>query len=614
MVLAGSVFFGLVPSARPAAKEAEVGPFFAKPEYRAPAIAPDGKHIISLVQIAQRSRLFSLQLDPRQIQELSTTEQGDVGRAWWLGSNRVLFWAHNEAGWSFYVRDLNETKARHLKSLDGWPTDWITTLANDPVHVMAFKEGVISRFDVERDSAKVLGRVDYGWPVLSLNGELRAMVDFDWLNKEWKIKWRADASGKWTELRDDITKPGFKPFGIARDDRHIIGIAYDQGDTSALMSLDPATGQRTLIAQRPDCDVSKVIWDSAERCVIGGEFYNYERHDRVFIDPADAKLQAAIDQAIPGVTNELMSASSDGLLQIFASYGPSCPPVYCLLDRKQGRISQLGSSYPSLLPKQLGRTEHFQFKCDDGLPGYGYVVLPPAGVGRKPAPLLVRTPDSADADAEPPVLFYPEDQYLASRGYAVVHFTVRGNYGFGRRFRHAGNFQFADQVPKDFEAGLRHLSGTGWIDPKRIAVLGVQRSGLLALRLAAGSESYRSVIAVNSPGSLPSENLRWMYAEPIDLSRLIDQVGGSQKAEQLLRPLWPESTVPKISVPVLLIHSPMDDLHYYMWQTRGLLYVLQDNHKDVEWYQIDVNRDVVKNTYAQQLWTKVADFLDKTLK
>lgn len=614
LIFAWTVFSGLVPSAKSATSE-EVGPFFAKPEYSAPVLAPDGKHTAFLAWIANRTRLFSFQLDTKRIKDLSTTEQGDVGAVWWLGSNRLLYWAHNEGGWTYFVRELDGTKPRHLKSLDGWPTNWITVLTNDPVHVMAFHENEVCRVDVEKDKAQILGRTEQGWPVLSADGELRAIVDADSVKKEWTVKWRADANGKWSVLHGDVTKPVFYPVGMARDDRHIIVIAYDQGDTTALMSLDPVSGQRTLLAQRPDRDVSEAIGDSTGRFIIGAEFYSFTGHDRTFLDPADAKRQASIDQAIPGVTNELLSASSDGMLQIVKSSGPSCPPVYSLIDRRQGRISQLGSAYPSLLPKQLGRTESFQFKCSDGLAGYGYVVLPPAGAGRRPAPLLVRMPVNAGDNAQPPVEYVTSDQYLASRGYAVAHLTVRGSDGFGKRFRTAGNFQFADQIPRDIEAGLRRLADSGWIDPKRIAVLGNWRSGLLALRLAAGSNSYRSVITINTPGNLTTQDLRWMYADPIYLTDLVTQVGGNEKARQLIRPFYPESFIAKLNVPALLIYSRYYDGDHL--NIRELEYCFRANHKAYDTCEIkpeNPEKPKKPNFYEEQVWIKVADYLDKTLK
>ncbi|MBS0631730.1 MAG: prolyl oligopeptidase family serine peptidase [Verrucomicrobia bacterium] len=622
-----SVFGAGATVGRPATPAVALNPFFAPPEFNNPIIAPDGKHIAFFTESGNRTYLLSYELATKKVQLLSTAEQGNVKEVWWLGSDRVLFYTFSKTEPAYFLQDLRGSTPRRIKSLTGMRPLWLKSMADDPSHVIAYMirwdggsdfdlEILTGRADLDKDNIQTYGTAQHGIPVLSATGELRATNDIH--EHKWTVAWRADGSSPWSKLQGDGDKPRFEPRGLARDGRHIIVLARDQGDTTAAMSLDPVTGERTLLAQRPDRDVQDFIWDPTNNFIIGVEFYRYGQRDTAFFEPADAKRQASIDQALPGARNWLLSSSSDGQLQIILSVGPSCAPVFSLLDRKQGRISELNAQYPSLKPGKLGRTENFQFKCSDGLTAYGYVVLPPASTTRGPAPLLVMTPDQAGEAPTTPTRYSAIDQYLASRGYAVAHFAVHGNTGFGERFLKAGAFQFADQVPRDFEAGLRCLTESGLIDAKRVAVLGTARSGLLALRMAANSNSYRSVITINTPGTLKIGALLWLYTDDIDLTKLVTQVGGDKKAYELLRVFYPESYVSRLSASTLVVYdrysySTYDSTHA---TRRALEYCLKDNHKPYESYEIDpdATEKESRNAYTQQLWTKVADYLDKTLK
>lgn len=658
VVFAWTVFSGLVPSARSATYE-KVGPYFA-PEFAQPTLSPDGKHIAFLSLIGDRSRLLIHELASGKITGLGLAR---VARFWWLGNNRVLFLAFdkdNDQG--YYVQDLNGSPPRQLNQLYGAPLRGIMTFPNDPARVMATMpkfNGVhnednlgwsVIQIDVERNSMRQIAELGHSAPVFSASGELRASWEMS--AGKWTVRWRPDANAKWTERTGEGSEPPFAPVGMASDDKHLIVLAHDQGDTAAIMSLDPATGERTLLVQRPDRDVDIFIWDSTGRFIIGAEFYHYGVPDIALFAPDDTQLQAGIDRALPGAANYVVSSSADHQLQIVLSISSSNSGTYSLIDRRQGRLSEIGSIYPSLKPAQLGRTENFQFKCHDGLTAFGYIVRPPTAPGHGAAPLVVVSPGVVGEDAQIPSDYSNSDQYLVSRGYAVVHFALRGTSGFGQRFLKAGNFQFADQVPQDIEAGLRFLANSGWIDSKRVAILGSEHGGLLALRLAANSTSYRSVVAINAPGSVGIEELRKLYAvnapatldieylraryifnfswkasmdrddtqsqytDAIQLPELIARAGGRESADKLARLFYPESFIPQLSTPALLIYTDFTSGGTYLRHPAALKSCFRSNHKTYEWYEIDyeTNRSLPSGLSEQRLWTKVADYLDKTLK
>lgn len=612
-------------ASEPQPATAPVGLFFAKPEYGAPVIAPDGKHVAFFARSEGRTGLFILDLSSNQTQRLFDAGDGKVENIWWLGNHRVLFSIFGQARWSSFVQEIDAAQPRKVTALNG-PDTQMTILPNDPVHVITtlFERGggrrgmgqYVVRVDVDHDTVERLDPAGYDRPLLSAAGEVRADHGIELFDPEWNMKWRAKATDPWHELRGQGMKLPFMPVGMARDDHRIIGLARDQGDTIAVMALDPAAGARTLLAQRPDRDVSRLIWDESHRFVIGAQFYHYGPRDTAFFEPEDTAQQARIDQALPGTVNWLRSASADGQLQIVESVSPSCPPTFTLLDRQHDRITQLGRAAPALTPDRLGRTEGFQFKCADGSIAHGYVVLPPTRSSRGPAPLLVMSPTRLGDVVPSPDAYLAADQYLASRGYAVVHFALRGSPGFGRRFLQAGDFRHADLMPQDLEAGLRFLAESGWIDAKRVSLFSGARGGLLAFYLAGKSKAYRSVITVNTPRGVSAGDLRWMYADDPESAALMAQPAARKQADKLARMFDPDLTIPKLSVPVLMIYSKSFNLGTSIDDAGALRECFRGHYKTPEWYGVDFKRDQFASydVDEQQLWTQVADFLDRTLK
>lgn len=598
--------------------------FFAAREFTGPVLSPDGTQVAFLAASDGHTRLFRLELTSGRVQGVFSAGEGEVEQVRWLSPSRLLISALGEHGRTYFVQDLDGSGARELRTLSELPLGWVKITSGAPAQLFVLKpeernglkglERYIAHIDPERDTAARVATAGHGTPVLSSQGELRAICDI--FEHKWTVRWRGQSGGPWRELRGTGNRPNFVPVGMARDDRRLIVLAHDQGDTTAAMSLDPATDERTLLAQRADRDVAGFVWDPSGSFVIGAEFYSFGPRDVAVFDPIAAPIQSAVDKALPGASNWIRSSSADGQLHIVESVGPACPPVFRLLDRRQARISTLGGECPSLTPDRLGPVQTFQFKCADGLSTPGYLVLPPAGAVRKPAPLLILLPSRAGETATPVGAYYAADQFLASRGYAVARFALRGSTGLGVRHRQAGDFQFAGRVPEDIETGIRFLSESGWIDPSRVALFGAGRGGLLALRLAGLSNAYRTVITVNTPGDVNVGELRWMATDDVDTSDLIKQIGSRDQAYKMVRLFYPETTVPKIIAPALLIYSASFGVEIGASDAGKLRDAFRKYKKVHEWHQVDLKTDerTPHNVHEMQLWLKIADHLDQTLR
>ncbi len=585
--------------------------YFKPPEFTAPAISPDGKNVVFIAQLNGHACLFRLELQTGQISGLFSAGDGDVETFWWTGSDRVLLAGRGISGREYFVQDLAKSKPRSIDTLRNWGTDWIKILPNDPNHIVSYNK----RFDVTTGKYTLIENASADiTPVFSAEGETRAKL-WDETGK-WYIAWRARGSDPWQRIScTDQDQPTFIPIAMAPDDHGILVVANDQGDTQALMRLDPVTGQRTLLGQRPQHDVLGLVTIGPERRPIGVEFCNVGAQDVMYFDEADQRFSAALDLSLPGMLHRVTSSSANGNLRVIQAWFPGYPTRYYLFDGTQHRLSMLGDSRPDIPPGALGQVEVFRFKSRDGLDEFGHVLFPSSRLHAGPVPLIVLAVNGAGAAAYSPSAFNADDQYFASRGYAVAHIDVRGTGGFGHAYAKAGDFELGGKVVHDLEDGVQHLVQTGRIDPRRVAILGYNSGGIAALYTAAVSKVFHAAVVYDPEGDLTTNGIKWLSSSHADVPAIVQQAGGTKAAYASIHQFEPESFLDQISAPTLIVCSTWYG-HSNNSQASQIRGGFKRRHKTFEWFEIDFHgyEHTKSHVYAAQFCTKAADYLDQVLK
>jgi pimeloyl-ACP methyl ester carboxylesterase len=584
--------------------------FFKPAEFTAAAVSPDGRYVGFIALTNGHTSLFKLEVKTGQLSGIFSAGEGDVDFFWWVGNERVLVSALGTEGRMYFSQDLNSTPPRPIPSLQGWHAQSIRVLRDDHDHVVAFYfwgEEYLAQIDLLTGrSSKVESFISItDHTVISANGELRAKL-WSFAGK-WHVAWRARAGAPWQTIENSAyAMPVFTPFGIASDDRHILVLAHDQGDTEAVMSLDPDTGQRTLLAQRPDRDPTQLIYQPPAAGPVGAGFNNFGPEEIMFFDPAAEHLAAMVRASLPaGLISRVTSSSDDGKVRVVEAWAPGGPSRFYLLDLARHHLSMLGDERPALAAAQLGVMHYFKYRTRDGVEESGYLLLPG---GRPPRnlPLIVLP---MLAVGEPVVLssFYnAQNQFFASRGYAVAHFAVRGTRGFGTRFLQDGDFQLTGKIPQDYEDGVASLVAEGLVDPHRVALLGHDYGGLFALRTAAFSKSFHAVVAVNARWGETATSISWMSSSLAEIDVIVKQAGGTKAAYEIARQFTPETFVSQLSTPALLVYPHID-----------LRSAFKQHHRIHEVYDPEAKELPDHETYEAgqvRLLGRIADFLDKTFK
>jgi len=256
---------------------------------------------------------------------------------------------------------------------------------------------------------------------------------------------------------------------------------------------------------------------------------------------------------------------------------------------------------------QLIEPEQVIFKAADGLEIHGQYFKPKGVTGKAPAVIFMHGGPMRQMLLGWHYNYYyynayAMNQYLASRGYAVLSVNYRAGIGYGRAFREArhrgarGASEYQDVV-----AAGKYLKSRSDVDAKRIGLWGGSYGGFLtAMGLARDSDLFAAGVDIHGVHD-------WS-------ARVGRAPGASPELTKLARESSPISSVDKWKSPVLLIHGD-DDRNVAFSQTVDLIRKLREH--DVQFEEL-VFPDEVHDFLRHQDWLRAyhaaVDFFDRRLK
>jgi dipeptidyl aminopeptidase/acylaminoacyl peptidase len=181
-----------------------------------------------------------------------------------------------------------------------------------------------------------------------------------------------------------------------------------------------------------------------------------------------------------------------------------------------------------------------------------------------------------------------DEQFLASRGYAVLAPEFRGSRGFGRAHFRAGWKQWGLAMQDDIADGARWAVAQGIADPKRICIMGASYGGYAALMgLVRDPGLYRC--AVNYVGVTDIDLLyTGHWSADSDISETTRRygmpllVGDPVKHAAQLQATSPLRQAARITQPLLLAYGGVDR-RVPIYHGRKFYEAVRQTNKDVEW-------------------------------
>lgn len=198
-------------------------------------------------------------------------------------------------------------------------------------------------------------------------------------------------------------------------------------------------------------------------------------------------------------------------------------------------------------------TESFRCKSFDGTRIHGWAVKPPSFSANRKYPLILMVhggPYSAFFES-----WKLDAQVLASQGYVVVFSNPRGSTGYGKDFQIAAVGKWGQEDSRDVLAAMDHVIKQGYVDPKRLGVMGSSYGGFMTTWLLGTTKRFAAGVASCAATDEP------MFYFSADMPLWSEQELGGPPWEQweAYRRVSPTTHAHKITAPILLLHAE-DDL------------------------------------------------------
>lgn len=490
-----------------------VDAFIAEPEFRNPKLSPNGASIALVYRQDFKEVVMLLDTATMQPRLGPTLSNLRVLNFWWKGDDTLLLLLEELNGQTYFrAFNLTTQTTSELRQLNRRATSIVNPLVGDPTHVLVASAtstgNDLRRYDLARDKAEVIEK-NPGWVLhWFTNRAGEAIAGLGQVEDEWFMLVREKPTADWKRVAlGRGSQPSFRPWAVAADQRRLLGYDYVTSDTARVVARDPITGAEDVIFHSPEIDPSyNLVWGDDETRV-RAIAYETDKPRFHYLAEADAQLAAAIDRSLPQTVNNIISTSADESRLLIEATSDVVPELYFLLDRKSGRMQSLGGARSGLVLNRLARSRFFTFQARDGQKLSGRIILPEASAG-KPG-LIVSA--GYDLTQRANAGYQPFMQLWASRGFAVLEVNHRGVEGFGQAFAKAGEMKVATTMADDLADAAHHAIAEGWVDARRVAIVGQGNGGVLALHtLVRHQELFGAWINLATPmdnGALDVDDL-----------------------------------------------------------------------------------------------------------
>jgi len=379
-------------------------------------------------------------------------------------------------------------------------------------------------------------------------GNVRLASGYVGTNISWFVR---DGKGRpWRELERYRAFSGdsvaFVGFGV-RPNELYVRRSHEGREALWLVDLDDRENPKLLFSH-PSVDVDgPVMWN--DRLV--GVAYDGERPEIYFVDADARSLFAMLKRILPGTVPEILDQTKDGNRLLVRAQADRQPPLYLLVDRTSGKASVLANAYPDLAATGLAAMNAITYPARDGTRIPGYLTLPP---GAKPENLPLVVMPHGGPIARDVWGFDFLQQFLVSRGYAVLQMEFRGSAGYGDAWFAAAHQDWGGLTYDDVVDGVRWAIQRKVADPRRIAIVGWSFGGYVALLGATrDADLYRCVVSIAGISDLG--RLLSFQSNYVNSSIAREQIGTERDA---LRDNSPRRLVEGVRIPVLMFHGTLD--------------------------------------------------------
>ena len=568
------------------AEKLPVETFFKNPEFNRMRLSPDGQWLAAIAPREGKNNLLTIRLSDRKLFGCTAEDENEVFSFNWISNERLVFQMkdrNNFPNGGLYAVDRDGTKhkvlnpshkanrefgGRVFKAVELF--DPLTDEGGDILVEVrkgggGFREerafyGNIVRLNTltAKEKRVVFNRGDILQFIADRDNVVRiGMVQHDLTRS---IIHRRNPESDWEKIYSADFRTAMEPLGFGTNP-DILYVAALNGDKRALFQYDlKARKLGRMIFAHPTYDVPAgppIVSDKTGKVL--GVRYEAERPQVYWFDKDYKNYQAMIDNALPGMANDIKNWSKKEDRILFHSHSEKTIGSYYLLDitdKKKPKMEKLLDLAEWIDPSKMSPMKPIQYTARDGLVIHGFLTTPNGSNGKN-LPLIVHPhggPTARDYWG-----WNADVQFLANRGYAVFQPNFRGSTGYGNKLRLAGFREWGGKMQNDITDGVKYLIAEGVADATRIGIYGASYGGYATMAgLCFTPELYRC--GVNYVGVTDIDLILKEYPLPKKINDAIDAVmiADRSKDKDWIKSRSIQNNIDKVRAPVLMAYGMKD--------------------------------------------------------
>lgn len=560
---------------------------FGNPERSSPQISPDGAMLGYLAPDQGVLNVWVRTLGKTDDRVITNDRKRGIRNFLWQYDSKNILYTQDQNGdenWRVYQTNVASKQTRDLTPYDKVRVDIVAMEPSHPdVLLVQMNKRDPKLFDIYRIDLET-GEVtldtknpgDVNGFVADHDLQVRAaqVVTSD---GGTVIRVRDNAKLPWRELMKwgpEETLGNVDQF--TPDNKDLLVMSSLDANAARELSVDLATGKRTVIAQDPQFDVAFSVTHPKTSKLQAVVFLRERRDFQVIDKDIEADLNALKKVRDADISNLSRDLADDKWIVTFE--GDDAPIYYYLYDRPTRKATLLFSNRPALEHYQLAKVKPVQYKARDGMTIYGYLTIPPDKEAKNLSMVVFPHGGPWGRDLWG---YDPYAQWLANRGYAVLQPNFRASTGYGKQYLNAGDRQWAGTMHTDLLDGKDWVVKQGIADTKKVCIMGGSYGGYATLAgVAFSPDAFACGVDIVGPSNLNtllnSIPPYWSTFLAVMHKRMGDD-------EAFLKSQSPLFKADQIKAP-LLIGQGANDPRVNKAESDQIVAAMRKNHKPVEYY------------------------------